>query len=96
VGITSKGGKVSEVIEQLIGKIVVKLFTETAKGGIYAAVAEAMRGLTPGRGKSLSEEDIRKIARIIAEVSRGTAQPVDEAKLREIIRSELQRALGAK
>lgn len=86
----------SDVLEQLIGKIVVKLFTETAKGGIYAAVAEAMRGITPGKAKSLSDEDIRNIARIVAEVSKATAQPVDEARLREIIRSELQRALASK
>ena len=86
----------SDVLEQLIGKIVVKLFTETAKGGIYAVVAEAMRGFTPGKAKSLSDEDIRNIARIVAEVSKATAQPVDEARLREIIRSEIQRALASK
>ncbi len=86
----------SDVLEQLIGKIVVKVFTETAKGGIYAAVAEAMRGFSPGKAKSLSDEDIRNIARIVAEVSRATNQPVDEARLREIIRSELQRALASK
>jgi ribosomal protein S13 len=84
---------VSEVVEQLIGKIVMKLASEAGKGAIYAAVAEAIRGFPSSKARTLSEEEIKTIARAIAEISRSSAQPIDEAKLREIIRSELQRAL---
>jgi len=84
---------VSDIVERLIGKVIIKLVSEAGRGTIYAVVADALRGLPSSQRRALSDEEIRIIARTIAEVLKSSAQPVDEAKLREIIRSELQRTL---
>jgi hypothetical protein len=84
--------------EEIVGKIVLKLFSEAAKGSIYAIVAEALKGPYLSKSRSLSDEDITRIARIIAEVSKTTSpqQTIDEAKLRQIIQREIQEALRQK
>uniref|UniRef100_A0A7C1P149 Uncharacterized protein n=1 Tax=Thermofilum pendens TaxID=2269 RepID=A0A7C1P149_THEPE len=83
----------SEAVELLIGKIVMKLVSEAGKGAIYAAVADAVRGFPSSKARTISDEEVRTIAKALAEVLRSSAQPIDEAKLREIIRSELQKTL---
>ncbi|MGB9709715.1 hypothetical protein [Infirmifilum uzonense] len=85
----------SEILEALVGKIVLALAREGFKGSIYAVVQNSLQSFPSSKRRTLTDADIATLAKVLSEVIRirPEFQSIDETRLREIIRSEIQRSL---